>query len=78
MPKTYLTAHQLADRLHYKASYIRGHLKDKVFVEGEHYVRPFGGRRILYIWETIERDMVLSSRAQKPTIPMAHGGVCHG
>lgn len=78
MAKTYLSAQQLAQKLHYKVSYIRCHLKDKVFIEGEHYVRPFGGRRILYIWENIERDMVLFSRAQKPLISMARGGVCHG
>jgi hypothetical protein len=44
-------------------------------LEGIHYIRPFGGRKILYIWEHIERDMGL-----KPGfgIPMANGGVCHG
>jgi hypothetical protein len=26
-------------------------------LEGIHYIRPFGGRKILYIWERIEKDM---------------------
>jgi hypothetical protein len=32
-------------------------MKDTVLLEGVHYFRPFGGRKILYIWERIERDM---------------------
>ena len=37
--------------------WIRERLKDSVLLEGTHYVRPFGGRKILYLWENIERDM---------------------
>ncbi len=51
---TYLTAKQLADRLHYHPVYINQSLKDSIFLEGIHYVRPFGGRKILYLWEEIE------------------------
>jgi hypothetical protein len=32
-------------------------MKDAVLLEGIHYFRPFGGRKILYIWEAIEKDM---------------------
>jgi hypothetical protein len=55
---------------------IRNQLKDSVLLEGIHYFRPFGGRKILYIWEKIEEDMMkgISSLA----IPMANGGICHG
>jgi hypothetical protein len=28
-----------------------------VLLEGIHYFRPFGGRKILYIWDRIEKDM---------------------
>ncbi|MGO2363613.1 MAG: hypothetical protein ACTH5O_05015 [Psychrobacter sp.] len=28
-----------------------------MLIEGIHYIRPFGGRKILYIWEEIEKDM---------------------
>lgn len=28
-----------------------------MLIEGVHYIRPFGGRKILYIWEQIEKDM---------------------
>lgn len=76
--QTYLTTEELAVRLRYDARYIRSALKDAVFIEGIHYIRPFGRRRVLYIWETIERDMVKASVEQKPMIPMANGGVCYG
>lgn len=57
MDYTYLTTEALAERIHYDARTIRDRLKDSVLIEGKHYFRPFGGRKILYIWETIERDM---------------------
>ena len=62
----------------YDPRYIRSFLKDAVFIEGIHYIKPFGRRRVLYIWEAIERDMVKSSAGKKPAIPMANGGVCYG
>ena len=77
MSYTYLTAQQLAEKIQYDARTIRNQLKDSVFIEGVHYIRPFGGRKILYIWEHIERDMGCSA-AQVFAIPMANGGVCHG
>ena len=76
--QTYMTTEELAERLRYDARYIRSALKDAVFIEGIHYIRPFGRRRVLYIWENIERDMVKASMAEKPGIPMAGGGVCYG
>ncbi|MGN8200535.1 hypothetical protein ACS8Y6_17800 [Salinisphaera sp. RV14] len=57
MNYTYLTTEALAERIHYDVRTIRDRLKDSVLLEGRHYFRPFGGRKILYIWETIERDM---------------------
>lgn len=54
---TYLTTEELSDRIKYDARTIRNQLKDSVLLEGIHYVRPFGGRKILYIWERIEQDM---------------------
>lgn len=74
---TYLTTEELAGRIKYDVRTIRERLKDSVLLEGRHYVRPFGGRKILFIWETIEHDMV-ASRASAVGIPMASGGVCHG
>ncbi|NMT63433.1 hypothetical protein [Marinobacter orientalis] len=77
MNNTYLTTEELSERIKYDARTIRQCLKDSVLFEGKHYIRPFGGRKILYIWEVIEEDML--SRAQDNlTIPMANGGVCHG
>ena len=75
---TYITTEELAKKLRYDSRYIRSALKDAVFIEGVHYIRPFGRRRVLYIWEAIERDMVKVSESKKPIIPMANGGVCRG
>ncbi|WP_029891598.1 hypothetical protein [Polycyclovorans algicola] len=79
MQQTYLTTEQLAGRIHYDARTIRERLKDSVLLEGQHYIRPFGGRKLLYIWEAIERDMVkMAGQADVSRIPMANGAVCHG
>jgi hypothetical protein len=57
MPQTYLTTEELSARIKYDQRTIRNQLKDSVLLEGVHYIRPFGGRKILYIWERIEKDM---------------------
>ena len=75
---TYLTTLELALKIKYDERTIRERLKDSVLLEGTHYVRPFGGRKILFLWENIERDMGLRSRADCTAIPMANGGVLHG
>jgi len=77
--QTYLTTDELAERIKYEPRYIREVLKDAVFIEGVHYLRPFGRRRILYIWEAIEKDM-MGGNQRKPAavIPLARGGVCNG
>lgn len=77
MNSTYLTTEELSSRIKYDPRTIRQQLKDSVLLEGRHYIRPFGGRKILYIWEVIEQDMLESSQGLSP-IPMANGGVCHG
>lgn len=61
--KTYLTTDQLAERIHYDARTIRDCMKDTVLLEGVHYCRPFGGRKLLFIWEAIERDIESWSQA---------------
>lgn len=75
---TYLTTEELSARIKYDSRTIRERLKDSVLLEGVHYIRPFGGRKILYVWEAISRDMVLSSSAERSGIPMARGGVLRG
>ena len=78
MSQTYLTTDQLAERIQYDARTIRNRLKDTVLLQGIHYIRPFGGRKILFIWEHIERDMRQTAAEQDITIPMASGAVLHG
>ena len=75
---TFLTTEQLSLRIHYDARTIRDQLKDNVLIEGVHYVRPFGRRKLLFIWETIERDILKKAVETSFGIPMANGGVCHG
>ncbi len=78
MSATYLTTAELAERIKYEPRTIRNNLKDTVLLEGIHYFRPFGGRKILYIWERIESDMHLGAAERDISIPMASGVVLHG
>ena len=75
---TYMTTQELSARIKYDERTIRNRLKDSVLIEGVHYIRPFGGRKILYIWEAIERDMGQSRASNQLAIPMANGGFCNG
>lgn len=63
MSNTYLTTNQLSERIGYNSRTIRSQLKDQVLFEGRHYLRPFGGRKILFIWEHIEEDMLKFSQS---------------
>lgn len=82
--ETYLTTDQLATLIHYDARTIRTRLKDAVLLEGIHYIRPFGGRKLLFVWEAIQRDIGKVSAGRAPVIaglsgiPMANGAVSHG
>lgn len=89
---TYLTTEELSVRIKYDLRTIRERMLDSVLIEGVHYIRPFGGRKILFLWERIEMDMAQASTSavfsgvrangERPTksaplvIPMANGGQC--
>jgi hypothetical protein len=77
-PCTYLTTDELSAKIKYDSRTIRERMKDSVLLEGRHYIRPFGGRKTLYIWEHIEKDMALASSAAPVAIPMANGATLHG
>jgi hypothetical protein len=77
MSETYLTTEELSTRIKYDTRTIREQLKDSVLLEGIHYIRPFGGRKILFIWENIQRDIGQYSTTNS-IVPMANGGICHG
>ena len=72
MNNTYLTTEELSARIKYDSRTIRDQLKDSVLLEGRHYFRPFGGRKILYIWENVEQDM-FKAMAAISAIPMTQG-----
>jgi len=71
MNQEYLTTDELSVRIKYDVRTIRERLKDSVLLEGVHYFRPFGGRKILFVWDAIQRDM----RATSATSPMDMGGI---
>ncbi len=75
--QTYLTTDELSARIKYDVKTIRNTLKDSVLLEGRHYIRPFGGRKILFLWESIEKDMMRASCGAM-SIPMANGGLING
>ena len=80
MPEsTFLTTEELSARIKYDVRTIRERLKDSVLLEGVHYIRPFGGRKILFLWEAIARDIgSCTGNPDRAAIPMANGGVLHG
>ena len=78
MQSELLTTDELAARIKYDSRTIRERLKDSVLIEGVHYIRPFGGRKILYVWDRIAEDMVKPSTESAAGIPMANGGVLRG
>lgn len=69
--QTYLTTEELSTLIKYDARTIRNRLKDSVVLEGTHYIRPFGGRKILFIREAIERD--IGGQASMPQQEPASG-----
>jgi hypothetical protein len=76
---TYLTTEELAGRIKYDSRTIRQCLKDSVLLEGKHYIKPFGRRKILFLWEEVEKAMLVNGvERDQLSIPMANGMVCHG
>lgn len=79
MSKSYISAVELATKIPYHPKYINDKLKDRYLFEGKHYVRPFGGKRVLYIWEEVEKALFNTSvDSTDGAIPMMSGGVCRG
>jgi hypothetical protein len=76
MSYTYLTTFELAEKIKYKPKTIRDQLVGSVLFEGKHFIKPFGQRRMLFIWEEIEAELKLSN--DSVIIPLANGGVCYG
>jgi hypothetical protein len=66
----YLTTDELSTRIKYDPRYIRERMKDRIFKKDVHYVQPFGGRKILYIWNEIEKIMANKVTSSKENNPM--------
>ena len=73
-----LTTDELAKRIKYDSRYIREILKDSVFIEGVHYIRPFGRSKILFVWKVIEAELMESMGKVNQGIPMSAGGYFNG
>lgn len=54
----YLTTRELSERIKYDERYIRESLKDKILKKGTHYIKPFGGRKTLYLWQAVKDAMI--------------------
>ncbi len=78
MACTFLTTDELSARIKYTPRTIRDRLVDSVLFEGKHYVRPFGRRKILFLWEVIEEEILNGFADSSMSIPMANGGACNG
>lgn len=70
MSCTYITTEELSARIHYDARTIRNQLVDHCLLEGRHYIKPFGRRKFLFIWEAIESDM-LTKHEDSIAMPVA-------
>ena len=62
-----LTTEELAARIKYDPRTIRERLKGSALQEGKHFVRPFGGRKILYNWDVIKAELGLELGASGAT-----------
>ncbi|MBA4391730.1 MAG: hypothetical protein C0399_12455 [Syntrophus sp. (in: bacteria)] len=62
----YLTTEELSMRIKYDTRYIREQLKDKIFKKGIHYIQPFGRRKILFIWDEIEKILDVPVQDDNP------------
>jgi hypothetical protein len=74
----FLTTEELSRRIKYDVRTIRERLKDSVLLEGVHYIRPFSGRKILFVWAAIERDIGKASRVDPMAIALANAEALHG
>lgn len=78
MSKTLISTRELSAKIQFSQGYINRVLRDTVFLEGLHYIRPFGGRKIFYVWEAVEAELFAHTVRPKQLIPMASGRVCNG
>ena len=62
----YLTTEELSMRIKYDPKYIRERMKDKIFKKGIHYIKPFGGRKILFVWNEIEKIINICAEEKDP------------
>ena len=81
---TYLSPARVAERLGFSTRYFRNVVMRERLIEGVHYCRPFGGRKILLVWEEVEAELMrdlpgMGSDAAEAArgIPMNGGRVCN-
>jgi len=72
---TYLSPAQVAERLGFSTRYFRNVVLRDRLVEGVHYCRPFGGRKILLVWEEVEAELMRDLPGVKHDLPGAAAGI---
>ncbi len=81
---TYLSPARVAERLGFSTRYFRNVVMRERLVEGVHYCRPFGGRKIVLVWEEVEAELMRDLPGMRNGglqgaggIPMRGGRVCN-
>ena len=74
----YMTVRELSAHTRYSSRYIRERLNGNHFHEGVHYIRPFGGKKILYVRAAIEQELADLAHLPPRAIPMSRGRIAHG
>ena len=74
----YLNTEITAKRLGYSTRYFRNTIVKNSLIENVHYIRGFGGRKLIFIWERVEEELLSEVISNKFTIPLASGGVVNG
>ena len=74
MNRTYLTTEELSERIKYDPRTIREQFKDSVLLEGIHYIRPFGGRKLSGVGQVNGETGVLGFTHAMPILIERFGG----
>ena len=75
---TYLNAESVAKKLDYSPRYFKEVIVKNFLEENVHYIRGFGGRKLIFIWEKIEEELLGKLQSHNFSIPMSSGGFLNG
>lgn len=64
--ESFLTVDEVAERIRFSPRTIKNQLNGTVFKEGEHYIRAFGRRKLLYRWDKVNDALCRPSEEKLP------------